>query len=231
MTFPLREMMCLHASASDLQFLNPVKNRLGRLLGHRLETYALGNQHSCAEARMALKRATGKLVLVLAHGGSSYIRSGEYLNRLTGEVMPAENFLEKEDLDVFADKAVFCLSCDSNCLAEASLSAGAAAFVGFDEIPFNKFDDHGNPTGNHAFVKHAQQLLAAAVLAALERFVGGRASLDEAVGFMRLWICREAVRFVREEKAVVSRHDIAALFLRVKDGIRHHGTTGVRFAQ
>ena len=49
---------------------------------------------------------------------------------------------------------VFCMSCDSNELAQASLDAGAIGFVGFDKIPFNRFNDAGEPIGSHVLVKH-----------------------------------------------------------------------------
>lgn len=225
----VKEALCLHATSDDLKFLNPVKTRLGRLLGARIQTCDFGNQHSCADGLLALKRATHKFVVIMAHGASTYIRSGEYLSRLTGEQQAGGNFLTTADLGPFSGKVVFCLSCDSNGLAEGSIAAGAQAFVGFDDIPFNKFDAAGNPIGSAEFVQHAQKLLATAICATLERFASGQSTLDETVAFLRFWICRDAVRFVREEKMVPKRREIAALMLRVKDGVRYHGPPGIRF--
>jgi len=91
------------------------------------------------------------------------------------------------------------MSCDSNELAQASLNAGATGFVGFDKIPFNRFNDAGGPIGSHVLVKHCQEkLIAPAFTAALERFFTGRASLDEAVDYLRLWITKNAVAYVRQ---------------------------------
>ena len=66
-------------------------------------------------------------------------------------------------------------------------------------------------------------------LPALERFFTGRASLDEAVDYLRLWITKNAVAYVREYTSVKERREVAALFLKVKDGLRYHGPLGIRF--
>ena len=132
---------------------------------------------------------------------------------------------------LFSGKVVFCMSCDSNELAQASLDAGAIGFVGFDKIPFNRFNDAEEPIGSHVLVKHCQEkLIAPAITAALERFLTGRATLDEAVDYLRLWITKNAVAYVREYTSVKERREVAALFLKVKDGLRYHGPLGIRFA-
>jgi hypothetical protein len=137
------------------------------------------------------------------------VRGGEYVHRVTREIVEARKFLTVQDSHVFRGKVVFCLSGDSNGLAQASLDAGAQAFVGFDDVPFNRYDAAGNPTTNREFEQHAQQLIANAVKATVERFVTGRATLDEAVAFMRLWICQNVVRFARETQAFKQRREVA----------------------
>lgn len=218
--------LCLHATAADLAFLNPVKTRLKRVIKDGLEILELGNQHSCAEAQLKLRQATTGFVIIMAHGTSSCIRSGEHRNRV-GEVEEGRNFLIKSELSAFEGKSIFCLSCDSNELATGAIAAGARAFVGFDHIPFNRFDAAGSPIGSYELILHAQRLLGEAIKTTLEHFVAGKATLPESVSFLRYWICKEAVRFVRDEKGVASRREVAALFLRVKDGVRYHGPTGI----
>lgn len=223
-----QKSLCLHATSADLAFLNPVKTRLKRLLGDKMQFLDVGNQHSCADAKLKLRQTTTGLVVVMAHGTSNCLRSGEHRNRM-GEIEDGRDFLTKAELDAFAGKVVFCLSCDSNYLAAGAMEAGAHAFVGFDEIPFNRFAADGTPIGSHELVLHAQRLLAEAVIVTLERFVTGKGTLSQTVSFLKYWICHEAVRFVREKKGVASRRDVAALFLRVKDGVRYHGPPDLRF--
>jgi hypothetical protein len=228
---PLNTSLFLHAQASDLKFLNPVRNRVAKLLGAQLKVFEMTDRASHANAMLALRRAVEGFVVIFAHGSGDYLRGGEYRSRASGESVEIEKFLTRGDLNAFSGKVVFCMSCDSNQLAQASLDAGAIAFVGFDEIPFNRFNDDGEPIGSHVLVKHCQEkLIAPAVATALERFLTGRASLDEAVDYLRLWIAKNAVSYVREYTSVKERREVAALFLKVKDGLRYHGPLGIRFA-
>lgn len=231
MSITVNKAICLHAQAEDLKFLNPVRNRISKLLGDSFRGFSFADQNSQTDARLGLEKAAGAFVVIFAHGGSDYVRGGEYVHRVTREIVEAKKFLTVHDAHVFRGKIVFCLSCDSNGLAQASLDAGAEAFVGFDDVPFNRYDAAGNPTTNREFEQHAQQLIANAVKATVERFVTGRATLDEAVAFLRLWICQNVVRFAREMQAFKQRREVAALLLRVKDGVRYHGKPDVKFAK
>lgn len=204
---------------------------MAKLLGSQLKVFELADPASHADAVLTLKQAAESFVVIFAHGSGDYLRGGEYRSRASGENIEVEKFLTRDDLNAFSGKVVFCMSCDSNELAQASIDAGAIAFVGFDEIPFNRFNDAGEPIGSHVLVKHCQEkLIAPAVAAALERFLTGRASLNEAVDYLRLWISKSAVAYVRQYKNVKERREVAALFLKVKDGLRYHGPFGIRFA-
>ena len=201
-----------------------------KLLGSQLKVHELADLASHADAMLALRQAVEGFVVIFAHGSGDYLRGGEYRSRATGENIEIERFLARENLSAFSGKVVFCMSCDSNGLAEASIAAGAIAFVGFDKIPFNRFDAAGEPIGSHVMVKHCQEkLIAPAITAALERFLTGRATLNEAVDYLRLWIDKNAVAYVRKYESVKERREVAALFLKVKEGLKYHGTTGIRF--
>ena len=231
MSVSVNRAICLHAQADDLKFLNPVRNRLGKLLGRSFSEFIFGDQNSQAHARLALEKAEGSFVVLFAHGGRNYLRGGEYIHRISREIVEPRKFLTADDAQVFNGKVVFCLSCDSNGFAKASLDAGAKAFVGFDDIPFNRYDAAGNPFSDHVFQHHAQQLIARAIKATLERFVTGKATLQEATAFSRLWICQDVARFVREMTAFKPRREVAALLLRVKDGIKYYGIPDVMFVK
>lgn len=226
----LTTSLCIHAQSSDLKFLKPVRNRIAKVIGSHMKVHELADPASHAEAMLALKKSVGGIIVIFAHGSGDYLRGGEYRSRTTGENMEVERFLTRADLGAFSGKAVFCMSCDSNGLAEAALGAGAIAFVGFDQIPFNRFDIAGEPIGSHVLVKHCQEkLIAPAITAALERFFTGRATLDEAVDYLGLWISKNAASYVRTYTSVKERREIAALFLKVRAGLRYHGPLGIRF--
>ncbi|RRJ95873.1 hypothetical protein Ga0100231_017970 [Opitutaceae bacterium TAV4] len=219
----------MHAAAGDLSFLNPVRNRMNKILGEKCKTYHFSSQHEQASAKLALKQADHIFVVIMAHGGSSYILGGEYIRRSTGETLAAQNLLTREEISHFENKIIYCMSCNSNDLAQAALDAGAIAFVGFDHIPFVHFDQDGNPIRNTILTQHTQTLIANATKATLENFLTGKSSLRDSIEFLKLWADYHALRFIREYTAVKQRKEIAALFRQMRDGVKYHGETDVRF--
>lgn len=227
----LKTVLCLHAQAEDLGFLNPVKTRIGRLLGKSLHVINLDTQASHVEALLALRKTAEGLVIIFAHGSCDYLRGGEYRSRALEETIQTEKFLTRNDAAAFKDKVVFCMSCDSNGLAPSCLEAGALAFVGFDDIQFRRFDLQGEEIKTGPLMGHCQALIAEAAQVSLERFILGRATLDESVEFMRLWIVQKTITYVRrmEKSGVKERKEVAALLLKFKSGMRYHGPRGIRF--
>jgi len=225
----LNSALCLHAKSADLKFLNRVRNRMKKLLGPQVQIFEMGNATSHCKAKRALEDAVEGFVVVLVHGTSDYLKGGEYRSKMSSEICEVDRFLTRSDLGVFKGKVVFCMSCDSNGLAQSALDAGALAFVGFDEVPFNRFDASGEPVGSYVLKKHCQELIAEAVQTALERFLTGKTTLNEAIDFLRLWISNKAIFYVRRNTSVKERREVAALFLRVKAGLRYYGPSGIRF--
>jgi hypothetical protein len=223
--------ICIHAKAPDLGFLNDVRNSIGAVLGDKLRKLRLDDLQSHSVAKRAIESAGSSFVVIFAHGGSDYVRGGEYSDRLSGERRVVDKFLERKDLGVFRDKAVFCMSCQSTGFGADAINAGAVAFVGFDQIPFHRLDENDNVISSREFNKQAQGLIAGAVQFCLLNFVTGRLPLDQAVSLTRLWIDKTSVRFVRDKGNGVDRQDVAALLLRMKDGMCYAGPSDVRFVQ
>ena len=80
-----------------------------------------------------------------------------------------------------------------------------------------------------AVVKHCQEILADSVKQSLERFLTGNLSLDEPVDYLRTVLVKRAIEYVRRNTSVKERHEIAALLLQTKSGLRYHGQKGIRF--
>jgi len=233
MTVSVSKIICVRAQADDLQFLVGTTKRLKRCLGPKLNICELGNQSSHADAILKLRQRAYDLALFFAHGGTDYLRGGEYVIRATCDTVETEKFLTRNDLSIFKDKVVFCMSCDSNGLAQESIECGATAFVGFDKIPFNRFDEEGLAIYSQVLMKRCQEILAEAVMATLERFVSGKATLDESVDYLRYYLIQRAIEYVRSPKSVSEKErlEVAAFLLQTKDGVRYHGRKGIRFEQ
>ena len=228
MSITASKAICLHAHAPELTFLNLVRRRMTKILGHQFTQFELRDPKSHTDATTAVKQATEGFIILFAHGGSDYLHGGEF--QRVGEICRVDKFLHPDNLNVFKGKVVFCMSCNSNELAQRCLDAGALAFVGFDDIPLSRFNAEGNHAGSQAVDKHLRVLIVGAIGSALERFVTEVCTLDEAVDYLRLWISKMALAFAKKYagREKFSR-EIAALSLKLKHGVRYHGPLGIRF--
>lgn len=233
MTILINKAICVRANADDLKFLRSVTKRMETLLGSKFKICELGNQASHVEAMLKLKNGPYDLALFFAHGGRDYLRGGEYVSRMTRDNVETEKFLTRNDLPIFKNKIVFCMSCDSNGLAREAIEYGATAFVGFDKIPFNRFDEEGRPIYSNVLMIRCKEILAEAVKASLEKFFIHRATLDESVNYLRFYLIKRAIQYVRSQKSntEVERLEVAAFLLQTKDGLRYYGRRGIRFEQ
>jgi hypothetical protein len=229
-TICVTDIICIHAKAPDLAFLNGVRNSLKAAVPAGYKGFRLSEPKTETQAKVALQDGHVALVVIFAHGGSDYLRGGHYQDRLGGGYY-VERFMERKDLALFRNKVVFCMSCQSAQLAEDALTAGAVAFVGFDEVPFLRVDADGKIISGDKFTQQAQTLIARAVETALKRFVTGALTLQQSVDFLRLWICQSAVMFARNPKNGPGRGNVAALLLKIKDGVRYVGDADVKFRQ
>lgn len=225
------DAICIHAQAPDLGFLNDVRNSLGAALAKKFRSFRLGDIPSHSNAKRAIADTSQTFVVIFAHGGSDYVRGGEYSDRLSGEMRVVDRFLERKDLGIFRGKVIFCMSCQSADLAADAIKVGAVAFVGFDQIPFHRLDANENVISSREFNRHCQKLIAGAIQSSLFNFVSGRLTLKQSADLTRLWIFQNAARFVRNPKNGADRQDVAALFLRVSDGLCYHGAPEVRFVK
>lgn len=225
----LKNVLCLRAKAEDLKFLDHIERRISRTLGSRFMSQEFSNDESAHNARIMLEKKKDGFVLVFAHGGSNYIKGGEYLDRSSGEVEEAKDFMTTDITNLFRDKVVFCLSCDSNGLARSSIDAGAVAYVGFGAIPFRRFDDLGNETTNREFRVHAQSLIANALMYTLNRFFLGNNSLCDSLDYLRLHVSHDCVGFVRKMKSFKQRREIAGMMLKFKEDMQYWGNPNVYF--
>ena len=139
MDFPTPEKIVVklsHGFASKLRDALPnasfigVRNRMRKLLGSQLKAFELANLASHADAMLALRQAVEGFVVIFAHDSGDYLRGGEDRSRASGENIEIDKFLTRDDLSAFSGMVVFCMSCDSNELAQASLDAGAIGFFG-----------------------------------------------------------------------------------------------------
>lgn len=147
----MKKIFIIHPDDGTTSFLNRIKNNLvinhKDMINHFNVKPNIFSRDKCLEIISNLPK--NSLVIFLGHGknGSLYGSKGKkYEDRdFTSAEAIDENpdyyyyddaFINKGNIDVFKDKNIFCLACNSNNkTAKYALEANAISFVGFGDIP------------------------------------------------------------------------------------------------
>ncbi|MBC8487566.1 MAG: hypothetical protein H8D45_16165 [Bacteroidetes bacterium] len=74
-------------------------------------------------------------IIFLGHGTREYLQ-GAVIRGFSNAGYAKREFINSDNIDIFKDKKVFCLSCySSDKLGDIAIEKGAKTFVGFGEIP------------------------------------------------------------------------------------------------
>jgi hypothetical protein len=218
----MRKVIAIHADCDDLKFLTPLQRTLTSWVGENLSWFCLNNLLSHDPAVRALERTDDCLVLILLHGRSDGFRAGDYSSS-PDEDDPAM-FLKKGSMGLLAGKRVFCLSCKGNEHADEIVQKGARVFLGFDDVPFSRFDPvTGEQIYQHSLTVHCQKLILNAVTAALERLILKNESFDDVANFIKLYVRQTALEFVHENASEEYRSDVPHLFMKMADTVKVNG--------
>lgn len=225
----MSKVIVIHASCDDLRFLQPINKKFSEWVGSALAWHYLNDRTTHDPAKDDLEQLRKGLVIILLHGRSDGFRAGDY-GASYADDSPAM-FLKKGQMGAFQGKAVFCLSCKGNEHAAEAIQKGARVFVGFDDVPFSRFDlATGAEIPLHSLTKHCQSLILSAVIVFLYRLIQRGETFNDAVSYLRLWVRRHAIEFVRQNILEQHRNDVAYLFLRMAETIRLSGDGSLRFS-
>lgn len=205
--------ICVTTACHDLNFLNPVVESLARELGKDFEHVHIQRPEDIdfAIGRIS-KLGTGRVV-IFAHG-----RDGELLGAdpsVSGEEAPA--WLDcAEHHAALAGKEIFCLACQSQTLAANAIRGGAITFLGFAEVPFQRFDGD-DPRCEPELEQTCKLRIAEATQLSLLRWLTGTESLVEVASYYRLCVRRITSEFARAEKEHPYRQGVIGLSLAMLD--------------
>jgi len=146
---PLKKILIVHPHDRTTGFLKRINNHIEKNfndLAHYFSVKPNDESHSECLERIKNHPINGSIIF-LGHGRSNKLyggKSDKYEAMVSIEARlesPAdfyynENFINEDNIEVFNDKKVFCLSCDSNNkFADLAIENGAVTFFGFGDIP------------------------------------------------------------------------------------------------
>ncbi len=144
-----KRILIIHPHDKTTQFLESINNNLQPEFSNDIQYFKIetnDNSHKQCLERIKEHPSNG-IIIFLGHGRSDALygsKGDEYSPSLEWEEIAAfpdlyyfnESFISKSNVDVFYEKKVFCLACNSNKkIAEYAIDKGAISFLGFGDIP------------------------------------------------------------------------------------------------
>lgn len=141
----MSKILCIHPYDKSTTFLNRIQTFLIRELGDQIHYFRVQpHEISHKECLLRLSKVEEKFIIFLGHGRSDSLYgavSNDLRGYTTGNYLyrgnyRSECFITEHNLEVFRNKKVFCLSCNSaDKLGRLTCEKGATAFLGFGDIP------------------------------------------------------------------------------------------------
>ena len=226
----MANLVAIHADCEDLVFLKPLQKSIAGLDGVNLDWHCLNSEYSHEIAQAAINQPTVIMICIFLHGRTDGFRGGDYENARDPGKVPM--FLRKGDMHVFKNKVIFCLSCNGNTHADEIVDGGAIAYLGFDDVPFARYDAlTEDEIIQRSLTLHCQALIRGAVEAGLSHFIYSGETLAETASFIQLWVRKNSVKFVRENQSERYRNDIASLFMVMADTIKVFGNRDITWRE
>lgn len=149
----MKSILIIHPHDKSTNFLLKIKNYLLKNLDDSIHYY---NVKPCNESHSKCldkikNMPQNSLIIFMGHGmsnalygsksdnyGSYSLASRDALNDSPEIDYYNTSFITQSNINVFNNKLVFCLSCNSKGLSSAAINNGAKAFIGFGNIPTSK---------------------------------------------------------------------------------------------
>lgn len=137
----MSRILCVYPQDNSTRFLDRIQNHLKEALAEEFHCYKVkpseDSHNGCLERLRDI--VDEEFVLFLGHGRSDRLYGANtHSDYFVSPMFDYENdnFINKDNIDVFRGKKVFCLSCNSaDGLGKWAIEQGAKSFIGFGDIP------------------------------------------------------------------------------------------------
>lgn len=172
----VKPILIIHPNDKTTSFLDKIKNHLIEKFDeqvHHFNIYPTEKSHNECLERISIHPKNG-LIIFLGHGrtdklygskGEKYDNS-DFVSEAAKDENPDayyynDNFINESNVEVFREKKVFCLACNSNDkIAGYAITKGAKSFLGFGNIPtsLSEFEDKEEKVTNEVVVRMKTEL-------------------------------------------------------------------------
>lgn len=223
----------VHPIDGDLRFLKKMAKGLASILGKNYYHSRLSNNsRSHSHCLNRIYRITPQdTLLFMCHGRSDGILGCRF--QIDSERMTSYNhglFINCNEMGLFREKKIFCMSCNSNKLGKKALQNRARVFLGFDDIYFDT--DDSCPDSNRYVVDISKYHLRRCVYSALINSWENDLSFNQCASLLKLLINKtndDLVLGYRKHRGRKFYFHAANNLQLIKEGIRVWGDGNLTF--
>lgn len=238
-----KQLLIIHPQDSTTTFLDKIKNYLNSELPYITHHYniKLNNESHQNCLQKIIEHSESGLIIFMGHGRSDFLygSKGKYYGELVSEdakkehpenYFHLEKFITFNNIDVFYNKKVICLSCNSNGkIANEAIKNGTKVFVGFGELPTSieelKEQGEENKVGTSLALieKTLKSEINYIIKKSLEYSIKNNYTFEQLYDFMKFLTNQKIAFYLIDQSRVKERKIIANYLYDFKKGIEIFG--------
>ena len=233
-----KPILIVHPNDKTTSFLDKVKSHLLEKFKDKIHHFNIQpNEESHQQCLVKIKSHSEKgVVIFFGHGRTTklYGSKGDLYSNLEFVSVEAkdehpdkyyynDNFINEDNVDVFAGKKVFCLTCNSNDkIATYALDKGAKTFLGFGNIPtsVSEFRDDGLAMVNNDIVKFMKTELNYIIKRSLELAIVDNYNFNQLKDIIHFITNQRIVYYLRVNKTLAIRRLLTDYLYQLKMDIK-----------
>lgn len=243
---PNKQILIIHPNDKTTSFLNRIKNYLVEKFEdriHHFNIYPNDDSHKTCLDRIRNHPSDG-LIIFLGHGrtdklygskGDLYhnkdLVSPDAIEEDPSKYYFNDNFINEENIDVFSDKRVFCLACNSNNkISTFASDKGVNTFFGFGNIPTSRaeFEEDGIKNVSNDMVKFMKSELNLIIKKGLEYGISNNYNFRQLMDIIHLIINQRIAYYLKEEKHLNERRQLVDYLYLLKKEMRIVGDKNLK---
>lgn len=236
-------LLIIHPQDSTTTFLDKIKNYLKIELSDITHHYniKLNDESHQNCLKNIVDHSENGLVLFMGHGRSDFLygSKGKYYSELVSEDAKKEHpedyfykeeFITINNIEVFNNKKVICLSCNSNGkIGSEAIRSGAKVFLGFGDLPtsMEELKEHGeeNKTGTSLILieKVLKSEINYIIKKSVEYAIKNKYNFEQLNDFIRFLTNQKISFYLKNQSKIKERKIIANYLYAFKKGIEIFG--------
>ena len=243
-----KKILIVHPYDKSTSFLERIKNHLQVEFPDILHYFSIKpNEDSHTQCLKTIRDfSRNGLLLFMGHGKSNclYGAKGDYYGTLENELVKVEdpdkyfykdNFINKQNIEVFNGKKIISLSCNSNGqLGRNSVDNGAKVFLGFGDLPtsIEELKEKGVESKSGVSLGKIEQALKTEINDIIKKSIGlgivKQFSFRELVDLIYFVTNQKITHYLVNQKKVSERKLIANYLYTFKKEIKIYGNGNIK---